>query len=443
MRDFLLLSAVATLLALALRRPFVGVVAWAWFSIMTPHQIAYGVYGVPLNLVIAAVTVFAYVVSGEAMKFRFDPVIALILGLAGWLTVAQFFSLSPENSAPHTDRFLKTLLFVLLCAQMATSKLRLHALLWVIVAGIGFFAAKGALFTAITLGEFRVQGLPDTIIEDNNHFGIATATVLPLMLYLRSQAKAAWLRLGLAALLILSVMAILGTHSRGGFVALAIFGVVMWFRSRHKFALAAAAFALLAPAIMFMPAKWTDRMTTITTATQDKSFMGRVDAWVINAKLGAAHPITGAGLRNPYLPEVARTVDTQRAEGARAAHSIYFEMLGGAGFVGLALYLGLYASGFFAAWSVFARRREPEMEPWKPELARAIQFSLVVFAVGGASVSMEMWYGYLILIACAAALVHMTPRPAAAQPRYGNAQAPATTAPGIGRPRTAPSIARI
>lgn len=442
MRDILLIGVIAALLTLALRRPFVGVLAWAWFSVMTPHQIAYDVYGIPLNLVIAAVTLFAYVISGEAMKFRMDPVIASILALAGWLTVSQIFSLNPENSAPQTDRFLKTLLFVLLCAQMATTKLRLHALIWILVAGIGFFAVKGALFTVITLGEFRVQGLPDTIIEDNNHFGIATATILPLILYLRTQAKAAWLRHGLTACLVLCVLAVLGTHSRGGFIALALFGIVMWIRSRHKFALAAAAFAVLIPAIAFMPAKWTDRMTTITSAADDKSFIGRVDAWVINAKLGAAHPLTGAGLRNSYLYEVARTVDPVRGERARAAHSIYFEMLGGAGVVGLGIYLGLYAAGFFAAWNVFARRREPNMDPWKPELARAIQFSLIVFALGGASVSMEMWDGYLMLIACAGGLSHMTSA-SEKQPRFALDQRIKNHPSPVGRPRTAPAITRI
>lgn len=442
MRDILLIGVIAALLALALRRPFVGVLAWAWFSIMTPQQIAYDVYGIPLNLVIAAVTLIAYVVSGEAMKFRMDPVIASILALAGWLTISQIFSLDPENSAPQTDRFLKILLFVLLCAQMATSKLRLHALIWILVGGVGFFAVKGALFTIITLGEFRVQGLADTVIEDNNHFAIATATILPLVLYLRTQARAAWLRHGLTACLVLSILAILGTHSRGGFIALAIFGVVMWVRSRHKFALAAAAFALLAPAIAFMPAKWTDRMTTITSAAEDKSFMGRVDAWVINTKLGAAHPLTGAGLRNSYLHDVARTVDVERGGRARAAHSIYFEMLGGAGFVGLGIYLSLYAAGFFAAWKVFARRREPDMEPWKPELARAIQFSLIVFAVGGASVSMEMWDGYLILIACAGALAHNMAPGRVKQPRFALDQRVKNQSPLAKKPRTAPAITR-
>ncbi len=417
MRDLLLLSAIVGLLALAIRRPFIGLLAWAWFTIMTPHQLAYGVYGVPLNVLIAGATLVAYAASGEMAKFRLDPVIAAIIALAGWITLSQFFSLDAENSAPYADRLLKTLLFILLCAQMATSKLRIHALIWTLVAGVGFFAAKGAIFTVMTLGEFRVQGLPDTVLEDNNHFAIATATILPLILYLQAQAKAAWLRHGLVALFVLSVFAVIGTHSRGGLIALVAFAGLFWLRSKHKALLAAGLVALMIPAIAFMPAKWTERMTTITSAAEDKSFMGRVDAWFISYKLAVANPVTGAGLRNSYQHDIAVKVDPIRGERARAAHSIYFEMLGGAGFVGLFIYLTLLGGAFIAAWRVFARRREPDMEPWKPELARSIQASLIVFGIGGASVSMEMWDGYLIIVACASALSFLA-KPQPTGPRY-------------------------
>jgi probable O-glycosylation ligase (exosortase A-associated) len=406
---------------------------------MTPHQLAYGVYGVPLNVVIAGVALIAYVASGEIARFRFDPIIFCIIALAGWIGVSQFFSLDPENSAPYTDRFLKTLLFVLVCAQMATSKLRITALVWTLVAGIGFFAAKGAIFTVMTLGEFRVQGLPDTVLADNNHFAIATATVLPFMLYLRSQVEKSWLRHALLVLFILSIFAIIGTHSRGGLIALAVFGGLFWLRSRYKVVLAAGLAAVMVPAIVFMPSKWTERMSTITAAAEDASFMGRVDAWIISSKLAVAHPVTGAGLRNSYQYDVAATVDRVRSERARAAHSIYFEMMGGTGFVGLIIYLGLLGGAFIAAWRVFARRREPDMEPWKVELARAIQMSLIVFGIGGASVSMEMWDGYLVVVACASALSLVAARKAQG-PRYalGN---PGQIE-GSARPRTAAAVPR-
>jgi len=123
------------------------------------------------------------------------------------------------------------MVFAILCMQMADTKLKVNALVWIVVGGIGFFAAKGGLFTLATFGQFRVQGLPQTVLEDNNHMGIAIATILPLILYLRSEAAHRWMRTGLSALFILSIIAILGTHSRGALVALMMFGGYFWLKS--------------------------------------------------------------------------------------------------------------------------------------------------------------------------------------------------------------------
>ncbi len=408
MRDLILLGFVGLCLAAALRYPFAGLLTWAWFTLMTPHQAAYGVYGIPLNLIIAAVTVAAYVVSTEFTKFRLDAITGLVIAFAGWLTLSQAFSLDPENSAIYYDRFIKTLLFVVLCAQMASDKLRFNALIWTLVISIGFFAAKGALFTLATFGEFRVQGLPQTVLEDNNHFGIAVAAILPLILYLRGEVSRAWLRQGLLALFCLSVIAIIGTHSRGAFLALVAFGGFFWIRSKRKLSILAGLTLLLIPTIAFMPAKWADRMTTIGEATQDASFMGRVDAWVINIKLAEQNPFTGAGLRNSYQKEIAKAVDPERAVRAKAAHSIYFEVLGGTGFVGLILYAAIFIAAFVAAWRIYLGGKISRIAPWQSNFAYYAQMSLVVFAVGGASTSMEMWDGYLIVIALISALTKMS-----------------------------------
>ncbi|WDI31237.1 putative O-glycosylation ligase, exosortase A system-associated [Hyphococcus flavus] len=408
MRDAILLTFTAACLVIALRRPFAGLLTWAWFTLMTPHQAAFGVYGIPLNVIIAGVTIASYIISGEVTKFRFNLITSLIILFAGWLTIAQIFSLDAANSAPYFDRFIKTLLFIILCAQMASGKLRFNALVWTVVASIGFFAAKGAAFTMATLGQYRVQGLENTVLEDNNHFGIAVASILPLILYLRAEAANPWIKRGLLALFCLSIIAIVGTHSRGAFIALVFFGGFFWMRAKHKFTILAGLLLLLAPTIAFMPGKWSERMMTIGEATQDDSFMGRVDAWVINWKLAQAHPATGAGLRNSYQKEVAQSVDIDRAETAKAAHSIYFEILGGSGFIGLIIYLSIFASAFFSTWGISLSRSKHSLEPWKWRFAYYAQMSLVVFAVGGASTSMEMWDGYLIVIALIAALTNMT-----------------------------------
>lgn len=417
MRDALLLFFILGCLAVAMRYPFVGILTWAWFALLTPHQMAYGVYGLPLNVIIAAGTLAAVAISGEWRNFRMDKITALMIALAAWLSVSQLFSLDPENSAVYFDRFIKLLVFAVLIAQMTTDRLRFHALVWMLVLCLGYFAAKGALFTFVTLGQFRVQGLENTILEDNNHMGIALATLLPMILYLHGEAKRAIVRLGLLALFALTIVAILGTHSRGAFVALVVFAGFFWLRSKRKLSILAALALLLVPAVAFMPAKWTERMETITQAGEDASFMGRVDAWVINAKLALAHPVTGAGLRNPYQKEIAATVDLKRAESAKAAHSVYFEMLGGSGFVGLAIYLSLLATAFLAALSLHLRRSDPSIEPWMARFGYFAQMALVVFGVGGATVSIEMWDGYLIVIALIAALTKLAKGAAKTSPQ--------------------------
>ncbi len=403
MRDALLLMIIAAALLAALRYPFAGMLVWAWFSLMTPHQMAFGVFGLQLNLIIAAVTILALFINGEAFRFRFDAITAWLLAVMFWLFVSQAASLDPQHSAEYSDRFTKILLFVILCVQTATSRFRLHALIWIFVLTIGYFAAKGAIFTIVTLGEFRVQGVPNTILEDNNHMGIAIATSLPMMLYLRSVAAKRWVKTGLGVLFALSIFAIIGTQSRGAFISLIAFGGFFWWKSRNKAAIAAAAILLALPAIAFMPSKWTERMSTISAAGEDDSFMGRVDAWVINTKFALQHPLTGAGLRNPYQQDLAEKVDPIRAPRAKAAHSIYFEMLGGAGFVGLALYLGLLATAYFTANRLYREGSTAASTPWRSRLGYYGQISLVVFGVGGASTSLEMWDGYLVIVACIAA----------------------------------------
>jgi probable O-glycosylation ligase (exosortase A-associated) len=290
---------------------------------------------------------------------------------------------------------------------MATTKLRFNALVWTMVVCIGFLAAKGAVFTFLTLGQYHVQGLPNTVLEDNNHLGIAMATILPLILYLRAESARPLIRKGLLALFCLTVVAIIGTQSRGAFLCLLAFSGFFWLRSKHKVSILAGLALLLIPTIAFMPDKWTQRMGTITEAAQDASFMGRVDAWIINYKLAVEHPVTGAGLRNSYEPEVAKSVDIERAGRAKAAHSIYFEVLGGAGFIGLAIYLALFAAAFFSAWRIYLARKSDRLAPWKSRFAYFAQMSIVVFAVGGASTSMEMWDGYLVVMALVAALTRL------------------------------------
>ena len=122
---------------------------------------------------------------------------------------------------------------------------------------------------------------------------IALATSLPLFLYLAGQCQNKYMKTALHTVFALTIIAILGTHSRGGLVALVVCGFGLMLYSRQKVILTVVLFFLALPGLAFMPSEWFQRMSTISSATEDASFMGRVDAWVINYKLAKKHPLTG------------------------------------------------------------------------------------------------------------------------------------------------------
>ena len=85
---------------------------------------------------------------------------------------------------------------------------------------------------------------------------------------------------------------------------------------------------------------------------------------------------------------------------SRAYHSIYFQMLGDHGFVGLGIFLLLGLAGWVAARRVIRWTRDRPDFRWANELARMIQVSIVVFAVGGAFLSLagsDLYYHLLVI----------------------------------------------
>lgn len=146
--------------------------------------------------------------------------------------------------------------------------------------------------------------------------------------------------------------------------------------------------------MLFMPAGYFNRMNTISSANQDDLFQGRLDAWNVAFSYARDHFPFGTGLYGLQLSEVFHYYLPTKSP--HAAHSIYFQVLGENGFVGLAIYLLILAVAFLKCSSILgAARKKPELK-WAADLAVAIQSSLFVFCVSGAALSMA-YYDFFIL----------------------------------------------
>jgi probable O-glycosylation ligase (exosortase A-associated) len=196
---------------------------------------------------------------------------------------------------------------------------------------------------------------------------------------------------------------------------------VFWLKSRNKFMSAILIVTAVGLAGLIMPQEWYDRMGTVKTYEQDASAMGRINAWWTSFNV-AADRITGGGFEmlrpgvyRKYAPEPDRIHDV---------HSIYFEVLGEHGFIGLAMFLLL---GIFS-WMTLARvirqsRKDPELR-WMYDLATMTQVSMLGYATAGTFLGLA-YFDYIYHLVVIAVILgtlagKQKPLPAeAAFPRFG------------------------
>ena len=459
LRDLLMLSALAVMVPMIFFRPHTGIVLWAWTAMLVPNTFLFGIgASVRYNLIFALATLVAWLISKEPKRFPLNSTNLLLFFFLFWVCLSTIFGLAPaEARYDELINFAKIVIFTIAINGLVTSRLRVHALLLGLALGMGYHgASEGAKFI-LSGGNHHVFGPARSIIGDNNHFALAMTFLLPILIYLYAYTAKPLTRLGLLAGGGLTFVSIIGTFSRGGLIGLAAAGLYGLWKSKHKFLTLIALCLGLSFVVYFAPENWFERMSTIQEADKDGSFINRVIAWKISILLALDHPFLGGGITaitnqavwSQYVPQFGRLsfIPTPPPpEGSRAAHSVYFQLLGDVGFVGLGIFLLI----LFRAWRSCGKLIRqtagiPELE-WINSLCRALQVSLVAYAVAGGALNMayfEMYYVLVVLVGVQETLVrqYQQSQRAKGTPVAGEAR-PKPHGPPSRRPLPTPLIRR-
>ena len=397
MRDLLILAIVVGLLPIALVHTWVGVMLWTWLSIMNPHKLAFGfAYEAPFAAAVAVVTLVSLVVSRDKRQMAWDPPVKVLIVFLLWMCVTTLLSPSPELAWPQLSKVLKIQLMTLVAIAALHERKHIELFVWVNILSIGFFGLKGGVWTILHGGGGRVWGPPGGFIEGNNELGVALVMTIPLMNFLRSVATRRWVRRGLLVLMCLCAVSALGTQSRGAMLAISAMALIFWFRSQKKLVTGLALSCLALGLVLFMPASWDERMGTIKTYEEDSSAMARIEAWKFAFRVANDRPF-GGGF-DVYTP-ANYAVYNQESLLPQAAHSIYFSILAEHGYVGLILFLLLWALTLHLSRSIRRKSQESPETSWVFHLASMCQVSLVGFAVGGAFLSLAYFdFAYNIIV---------------------------------------------
>ena len=419
MRDFLLTLVIFSSIPIIFVKPHVGVLVWSWIAYMNLHQFTWGfALNFRFAFLVGVATIVAWLISREPKRIPWNGTTASLAAFAVWISFTTLFAIYPDEAYSKWDRAIKILLFNgFVTLALMRSRERVNALIWVIVVSIGLYGVKGGVFTLLTGGHYLVWGPPHSFIADNNALALALVMIVPLMRYLQTTTQARWIRWGLGAAMMFCLIAVLGTHSRGGILALAVLCLVLWWKSRKKLVISLAIGVTLAVAVIFMPDEWTSRMETIKTFQEDPSVQARFNAWGYALDVTTRSPIVGGG----FGAFLGNKPDDDRLVIGTNAHSIFFEVLGEHGYVGLALFLLFGIGGLrTGTWIIRNTRNHAELL-WARDLAAMGQVSLITYAAAGSFQNLaffDLFYHIVVILVLVKFLVvealpkldHVTPQ---------------------------------
>ena len=400
MREFVITIIIFGSVPFILMRPHIGILMWTWISMMNPHKLVWGfLTDFPVAALIGGVTIVAWLMSRESKKVPWDPIVVLMVMYLAWTGLTTLTALVPNGAIEPFQKFGKGMVMLMLTLILMRSEKRLVALIWIIVLSIGYYSTKGGIFTLITGGQYRVFGPPGSTIAGNNELAVATLMIMPLMRYLALTTEIRWIRWGLNAAILLSLVSVIGSYSRGAFLAMAALCIVWWWKSKKRMTFGVVAVVVAILVAPLIPSKWYDRMNTIENYEQDGSAQGRLQMWAFAMKVAKDRPILGGGfgvfkdrkVMEKYSP------DTKR----RNFHSVYFAVLGTQGFVGMIIFLALGIATLRTCTLIQKRSKEPPELKNEYLFGGMLKLSLVAYAVGGAFFNMSTFDLFFLLMGTA------------------------------------------
>lgn len=386
--------------------PALGVLMWVWVSLGSPQTVLGG-YAliIPLNFIIAIWTILIWVGSREPKIPQWDLSVTLFLAILIQYSISTLLAANREISFYYFDRFWKLAVLYYLVLCLFQNRIRIQALIWVCVMSLSVYGIRGGLFGLLTGGVYRAWGPPDSQIYDNNHLAVALCMSIPLAIYLYKTTREKWLRLFLVFSIACTTLAVAITYSRGGLLSLlTIYGFLLM-QSRYRVMGGIMLAVLVVLALPLLPDQWFERMNTIfddQAREADLSIQQRFDVWRASISVALKYPFFGGGFGalqdfNFYSFVYPETIATK----GRAAHSIWFQIMGDHGYLGLALFSLLVGVTLTNLLRTMRLAKPYSDLAWARELSKSLFIAVVAYLIGGTFLSLPYYDYYYLLLAIA------------------------------------------
>jgi len=362
--------------------------------------------------VITAVIFVSIFMSSEKLYPVKNFTVYLMFTFFLWTFATCFVAIDPVTSWDFFNLTpLKIYVYLFTIMLLVDREERLLSLLWIIVISLGYYGASigivGIKSGGGNLGTADNFGPVGRIIQDRNHMAVALLMMFPFLLYFHKYTDNKLVKHGIKLVSFLTLITVFVSYSRTGILCLGVIGGYYFMFLRNKIIIFTSFIVIFVISFTFMPPDWQQRMSFSSDEIKSEGSLDiRLNAWNLAQAIANDHPVTGGGFR---IVQNSKSMvlypGVSKNPYAAAAHSIYFEVLSDHGYVGLILFIALILNVSYL--NLKTRRMTKNMPEylWIYDLATALQLAIVVYAVGGAALSLA-YYDVFYIFAFASALLH-------------------------------------
>ncbi len=369
-----------------LTKPYLGLLLYYFVLVLKPAEMWSKLETLGLERLFGGF-LFASFILVSLMLYRRVRVVthniywAILLFFAVQI-LSLLVSVNPELTQDHVIDYFKNIAFVTMMIHIVDTPERFRGFIWFHVILMAYIAVSSLIAymsgnVIVAQGITRIKSLTSAA-GDPNALAATMDIALPFVFLLMGREKNWGLKLILLIFGGAMVYAVVLSGSRGGMMGLITMFILLWLMAKRKVVTGVAVIAAAALLITVMPAQYVGRYITVAKFAEegniDESSQERLDSWKAGREMFWDHPILGVGAGaygwahgTMYSPKFRPTY--------LKAHSMYFQIIGELGVVGVVSFGFLVGSIFF--YNFRLRRKLKALGP-EGEFMRRISYAIVI-----------------------------------------------------------------
>ncbi len=389
MTDLLVLVIFLMFSFLGLRFPYISIMGYIWVDTIKPQTITHSFMNdKPLSFIMAIICIISFILHiKDSETHRSKEILTVLTIFLIWITITTIFSLYPELSWSKWDSSFKSILLSIFIPFFISNKSQLEAIIIAFIISLSIFTFAVGVKTILGGGGYGATLIPGNAqLSESSTLATYSAMIIPFYMFLSKYSiifaripYKPFIMLGISTLTILSIM---GTAARTGFVGLFVLFVKLLHDSKRRILLLFVISFIGIIILGYLPDRWIERMQTMLDFGNESSALGRILVWKWTFDFVSDYPMGGgftcyvanAGVLNYYSDNPDFSFNK-----AKAFHSIYFEVLGEHGYFGLFLYILL----IYSALKQLGKIIKNSEDEWIREIARTLKVVFIIFLACG------------------------------------------------------------